>query len=352
MNSSRNQKCIQWPNSKLEPVLITYNRAKYVERTLRTFVGAGLGTMRLHVLDNASTDRTPEVVADCQRIWPELKYHRNKYNIGGNGNILRSVEIADSEYHWVIGDDDEWHLESVNELISVLESGEPDIIRLGWLVSEAARGRVFSASELAQNEAMFYASLSMISATIIRRDVIAKYLPHSYLNAGDLFPQLVPVIKGVEEMPLIVYTLSSNLMLHTPNEEPGFILGDLEFYAAWFRSSRFVRQPSLRAKFVQEIMDYVTRDNAVRWKRWRQLSRLIRIAVQFKTYGVDQSKYLLSMLAYGRGWRARLIAVLLLYSILPGRLGWRIWDLYHTLIYKTSVGDPEASIPARREQRL
>ena len=75
----------KWNNNKLEPVLITYNRAEDLMRTLDAFIAADLTWMTLHVLDNASTDNTKLVVNAAQKKWPNLTYHRNLYNIGGVG---------------------------------------------------------------------------------------------------------------------------------------------------------------------------------------------------------------------------------------------------------------------------
>ena len=110
---------VNWDNQKLEPVLITYNRSAELQRTLAAFIDAGLTFIKLHVLDNASTDETAAVVASAQARWPNLSYHRNITNIGGNANILRAVEISTSEYSWIIGDDDAWHLEDISELSAV-----------------------------------------------------------------------------------------------------------------------------------------------------------------------------------------------------------------------------------------
>src|SRR6185437_10402341 len=107
---------------KLEPVIITYNRAEMLRKTLSFFQMTGFSHVKMHVLDNASTDDTKMVVESFQKNWPQLIYHKNQYNIGGNGNILRSIEISNSEYHWVIGDDDEWLMNSdtIHELSRLL----------------------------------------------------------------------------------------------------------------------------------------------------------------------------------------------------------------------------------------
>jgi len=53
---------IAWDNQKLEPILIIYNRSADLQRTLAAFLDAGLTGIKLHVLDNVSTDETASVV--------------------------------------------------------------------------------------------------------------------------------------------------------------------------------------------------------------------------------------------------------------------------------------------------
>ncbi|MCQ8118683.1 glycosyltransferase family 2 protein [Methylomonas rosea] len=332
---------IEWNNNVLAPVLITYNREKCLKSTLQKFISAGLVGIELCVLDNASTDNTSSVVADFQKIWPALKYHKNKYNIGGNGNILRAIEITDSEYCWIIGDDDDWHLQFINELIEVLSSQDADIIRLGWLVDDLNKGKYVPAMDLARTEPLFFASISMISATIIRRNIAAAHLPSAYMNIGDAYPQLVSTMLSMQDQPLMVYSTRNDLMTHTPNTAPGYYFGDLEWYAGWFRTSRFLQDKKLRIKFIGEITQYMTRDrsnkNGCLW--------LVKVALNYKAQGINQFNYLLSMMAYGDGWRGRIFLVLLAYCLMPGYLAGGLRRFYRKL-YKL----PERTLTVDRSR--
>lgn len=311
---------IVWDNQKLEPVLITYNRSADLQRTLAAFLDAGLTGIKLHVLDNASTDETASVVAAAQAQWPNLSYHRNRYNIGGNANILRAIEISSSEYSWILGDDDEWHLENIEDLIAIIGKGEADLIRLGWLASPGSKGKSMSAVELASTEKMFFASVSQITNTIVRRAIFIKYLPQAYMNIGDAFPHLVPVILGLGQDSLILYTISNQIMTYKQSTEPSYYFGDLEWHNSWFRTSRFFQSDSLRKKFVQDCMDFLTKDKP---GFARQFIFLLKISLKFKSLNVKQGEYLLSMFAYGKGWRLRLAGIIMIYSVLPAkRLRW------------------------------
>ena len=326
---------IAWDNRKLEPVLITYNRSADLQRTLTAFLEAGLTDIRLHVLDNASTDETAAVVAAAQMQWPNLTYHRNQYNIGGNANILRAVEITTSDYSWILGDDDEWHLEDISELCAVLHDGKADVVRLGWLVSPQSRGKYLDILSLVKNEKLFFASVSMISATIIRRSIIVEHLPHAYMGIGDAYPQLVPLLRAVTRQPLEVYSMCRDLMLHTPSTTPGYFFGDLEWYSSWFRMNRFIEDKECRTRFTGEILGYMTR-NRPGWAN--ELLWLIKVAINYKALGVNQWPYLLSMFAYGIGWRGRIAILMLLYMLIPMKIAAGARKLYFRMTGRTDKG--------------
>jgi glycosyltransferase involved in cell wall biosynthesis len=326
---------IVWDNRKLEPVLITYNRSADLQRTLTAFLEAGLTDIRLHVLDNASTDETAAVVAAAQVQWPSLTYHRNQYNIGGNANILRAVEIASSEYSWIVGDDDEWHLDDISELCAVLQGGKADVIRLGWLVSPQSRGKYLDMLGLVKSEKLFFASVSMISATIIRRSVIIAHLPHAYMGIGDAYPQLVPLLRAVTRQPLTAYSMCRDLMLHTPSTTPGYFFGDLEWYSSWFRMNRFIEDKECRTRFTSEILGYMTR-NRPGWVN--ELLWLGKVAINYKALGVNQWPYLFSMFAYGIGWRGRIAVLMLLYLLIPMKIAAGARKLYFRVTGRTDKG--------------
>lgn len=326
---------VHWDNQRLEPVLITYNRSEDLQRTLEAFVNAGLTGIKLHILDNASTDNTQEIVSIAQDRWPNLTYHRNQYNIGGNANILRAVEVTSSEYSWILGDDDAWHLDDISELCTVLNEGRADIIRLGWLVSPKSRVKYIDALDLVRHDRLFFASVSMISATIIRRSIIIEHLPHAYMGIADAYPQLVPVLRAITQQPLKVYSLSQDLMTHTPSTTPGYYFGDLEWYSSWFRMSRFIQDAESRRSFISEIFSYMTRErpgifNEFLWS--------VKVALNFKALGVNQWPYLFTMLAYGEGWRGRVGMLILFYLLLPMKVATIARKLYLRITGRSDNG--------------
>jgi glycosyltransferase involved in cell wall biosynthesis len=86
----------------------TFDRNDVLVETIRSLLRELPAEVPVTILDNAS----PTPVEDSLRLLlrPEqfaaLKIIRHGANIGGNANITRCVELADSEWLWILGDDD------------------------------------------------------------------------------------------------------------------------------------------------------------------------------------------------------------------------------------------------------
>jgi hypothetical protein len=313
-----NTRAINKINQKLEPVIITYNRAEMLKKTLSAFMQAGFSKAKIHVLD---------IVACFQKNWPQLIYHRNPYNIGGNANILRSLEITDTDYHWVIGDDDTWLMDNKNltELSSILEHDKADLIRLGWLVPDKNKGTLKNVLDLNEEEDLLFCSLSMISSVIIKRQIVCQYLPQAYQNIANSYPQLVSIICSLDEKPIKIYSLAHDLMRHQPSKIPNYFMGDLEWFACWFRSSRIFTNPILQKKFISEIAIYSTKST----RNLIQFLYFLKIILYFKSFNLNQTPYLLSMIGDGKGQRGKLVILAIVNSLFPNWLAKVLRKIYY-----------------------
>ena len=323
---------LKWNNNLCEPVLITFNRPECLDKTLEKFYTLQNTGMNFHVLDNCSTDNTVEIVQKWQDKWPNLIYHKNPYNIGGNANILRAIELTNSEYIWIIGDDDEWYLDKLSELVEVIDMQKADIIRLGWLVFDNEKGKYLPAKELFNPKGFFFASVSMISSTILRRDLITPHLPWAYMNIANMYPQLVGIIKAFEKQDLTVYSLKQDLILHTPSQEPGYFKADLEWYGMWNRTAMFFNNHVNRKIFTNEAVRYMIRP----FHGFKnELKSLMRLALNAKANGFSQSSYIAELFFLGYGYRLRTLCLATGYTMLPSFMAMKVKKFYYFLRKRT-----------------
>ena len=88
--------------------IITYNRSKYLKKSLKSVLEQVGNDELVEVLvsDNCSEDDTKEVVQEFQKKYKNLRYHCNETNVGAEGNIHAALRHSKGEYVVVAGDDD------------------------------------------------------------------------------------------------------------------------------------------------------------------------------------------------------------------------------------------------------
>lgn len=116
--------------NSLTIVIPTYNRAKralaQAEKLAAQIKQGHLGeSVSLVVSDNASTDETRGLLEPFL-LRVEGRYCRNDSNIGLAGNYCRCIELAKTDFVWVVGDDDEIDGHCVETIVKELKD-RPDL---------------------------------------------------------------------------------------------------------------------------------------------------------------------------------------------------------------------------------
>lgn len=95
-------------NPLLTYAFITYNRSRYLRKSLRSVLQQVGDDPLVEVLvsDNASTDETRSLVEEQQKKFKNLRYRCNETNVGAEGNIHKAIQGSRGEYVIVAGDDD------------------------------------------------------------------------------------------------------------------------------------------------------------------------------------------------------------------------------------------------------
>lgn len=109
----------------------TFNRLEPLLNTLRQLnVQPRVGECEILIVDNASTFP----LEDLTRHFPDfenlrIEIRRNRSNLGLSGNLLRCMEYAQSEWVWILADDDDLKQDSVSTVLNrITERSEVDFI--------------------------------------------------------------------------------------------------------------------------------------------------------------------------------------------------------------------------------
>jgi glycosyltransferase involved in cell wall biosynthesis len=182
---------------KLSICIATYKRAAFIAETIDSIVSQLTPEVEVVIVDGASPDDTPDVVARKRASCPALRYYRESENSGADGDYDKAVAYAEGEYCWLMTDDDVLIPGAVEHVLKALE-GRPNLVIVNAEVRnmdlttklESPRLDIradmsFSASE---TEAFFVRTvnyLAFIGGVVIRRDTWLSRDRRSYY--GSLF---------------------------------------------------------------------------------------------------------------------------------------------------------------------
>ena len=105
----------------------TYNRAQNLDNCLNSIKIASQtidpSIVEICISDNASKDKTSKVVEKFNKFL-NLKYKKNKINLGIPKNFLNVVDMAKGKFIWLIGDDDLLLPNSLKDAIELLNNNQ------------------------------------------------------------------------------------------------------------------------------------------------------------------------------------------------------------------------------------
>lgn len=207
----------------IDIIIFTYNRAPRLKKTLDTIFQSERFWNRLYVVNNASTDETSDL---CRQFGDQLTEIKHRYNIGISGNLLRSWEIGDSDYFWLLCDDDHYDLSpsQTTEVTRALRELKPDLTYVSHMsrFGEVPRGEFFpDASEAIANHEFFEAA-AFPSSFIVKRSLLQSIdIYRGYMGTYFLYPY-APFFCRLCGEKFSLYTMPKPLVQRDPHEEINF----------------------------------------------------------------------------------------------------------------------------------
>jgi glycosyltransferase involved in cell wall biosynthesis len=125
---------------RVSVVLCVYNQAAYVAEAIASILGQTLTDLELIVVDDGSTDSSPEVIHRFTD--PRIRYVRNERNLGHASSLNRGVALARGRYLAIMDSDDISLPERLARQVDFLDA-HPDVAMCGsWVETFGARTEV------------------------------------------------------------------------------------------------------------------------------------------------------------------------------------------------------------------
>ena len=253
--------------NNLDIFLITYNRDKYLESTLEQLFceNSPIKDYEITIIDNNSNDDTANIVKKYQKKYSNLKYKKNKYNIGGNANIARTFEFATKDYIWILCDDDCYCWDAWTEVELAIKD-EYDAI----VVSSCDYPKVGIAN--------LFAQMTFLPGIIYKTSNIDEtVLANMEFNISNMFPHLALAAKIVNDDKR-VKIVSSSIVNYKQNEmdlEKTYVRGyknselhplmsNLNYLAGYANSLHMIKNNKLRNIIATKRRFYMSNLNSAK----------------------------------------------------------------------------------------
>lgn len=153
----------------------TYNRAKYLEKTLPEIIRQveeinRKDQLEVLVSDNCSCDNTSDIVCELEQLYP-ITYIKNPINIGPDGNFINCFNKARGKYVWLLGDDDLILKDSIKEIMKIISEEDYGLVHIDCENSDGKNEAIDDINFFLSNVSYW---ITFISANIFRSDIVKK----------------------------------------------------------------------------------------------------------------------------------------------------------------------------------
>lgn len=239
----------------------TYNRAEILA-TVQAILPQLTSTVKVKIFDNASDNPVSEILRDYAT--ESIEIIRNPVNVGAAGNIIKCFEYCETEWMWLLSDDDFPTADAIKNILDTIRK-HPDVVYVKYNSNLGKLEEKFTKEVISTGQKEFiyntenFCNLLFISSTLckpkeIRRGIKAAYYfthtfsPHiafllSYLainpQAKTLFSPLeivkwdTPIHDSTWSFDVVNKSLSDFIYTVQGAEERGVFFNKINLYAPY-----------------------------------------------------------------------------------------------------------------------
>lgn len=222
----------------LSVIIPTYNRNLVLRENLAKLLPQITAACRVVIIDNHSSTPVEETLRDLFATYPsnDISIVRNRRNIGGNANILRCFELCESEWLWVLGDDDCPKDDAIELALRTIGEAPNNCIYQNFATPGKYVRRETYESLPGLEEFLGriddLGNCMLISSCLFRVGVMGPEVQHGFTYASTMMPHLLVTMLAIKRLRARARFHSAALVTHGDAEGGGrhyVILGHLGF---------------------------------------------------------------------------------------------------------------------------
>ncbi len=180
---------------RLTIAIPTYNRAARLRAQLARLAPQLGPEVRCCVYDNGSTDDTPRVTATF--VAQGVSVFRNATNLGAEHNLFRCFEECETDWLWVLGDDDPAEPTAVGTILHLTNRGDLDFLHLSTTTHGHAQA-VEVTDPLTLLDRTSPAALNFISLSVYNMRSFRPLLPGLLEQISNMVAQMTMILRLFE----------------------------------------------------------------------------------------------------------------------------------------------------------
>lgn len=179
----------------------TFDRNDLLARTVAALLPQMQPGVRLVVRDNASPRPVRDTLAPLIAGRTDVSIVSNPVNIGGNANMLRCLESCETEWIWVLGDDDLPAVDAVPRILADMGTSPAQRVAISYRCElfERRQSLELTGADDFVERMDSLSSVLFLSTTVLRARSLRPHLRLAYAYAYSNMPQTIALMQALGE---------------------------------------------------------------------------------------------------------------------------------------------------------
>ena len=211
-------------------VIPTYNRENQLKNQLKSIFAQDVDDLvEIIIIDNNSNYDISNIV---KHFNPSLiRIVVNPFNIRAHSNVANAFYYCNTEWFWLLSDDDETTYDSINLIldeivVSPKNTGMIKFSKSGFIQKEKTVNNLKEYIDYYYNEKdIRRGDLVFMSTNVYNIKNIHEYLGYAFEFSYTYIPQLIPIFKGLDDNKISVRFSSTPIAKYIPPREGNYSFG-------------------------------------------------------------------------------------------------------------------------------
>lgn len=200
-------------------IMPAYNADLYIEEAIQSVLHQTYKDWKLLVIDDCSSDQTPEIINSYTNIDSRIQYIRNECNLGVAASRNKGVAMASGEWIAFLDSDDCWRTDKLQKQINYAHNFDADFTFTGsCFMNEKSQplNHFLSVPNHISYKELLKQNIISCSSVFIRRSIIEDYPMENANYLHEDFAVWLQILRdkniyayGINE-PLLIYRITSN----------------------------------------------------------------------------------------------------------------------------------------------